>query len=743
MMLLRLSSEEIDLLKGIQGELLRQRIFGLMASFFTKLAEEHPTMLVIEDSHWADATSLELVEHLVPLTGRMPLAIVCVSRTEATEASEAWVRLTTKLRERSSDGFTNITLKPLSELGSLEMTARLLSLESLPVALKEMISGRAEGNPFFVEELIRTLIEQGALARSEDGGWEATRLIESVTVPDTLQGLLMSRLDRLPPETKWLAQQASVIGRIFFYRVLLHMAERKTGVDNDLSCMETNELIRERTRHPELEYMFRHALTQETAYQSLLASRRKELHCKTALAMEELFSDRIAEFSTVIGEHFLRGEAWERASEYLIRAGDAAARLAALAEARLHYARALDALAHLPSTENNLRSRVDTLIKHVSVSLTADSPEQNMARMREAERLAQELPAPDGTLGRDQLRLARVQYWMGHFHYLGNAMPEAIGYFRQVLSVAQKLRGPELLVVTYRSMGALLYFQGHFGKAEALFRQAITLLEQSSDWAEWIRAVSMHGMTLGATGSYEEGLAESQRALARARELNSLYGIGFSTLSLSWIYSDAGNLACTKETTRQAIEAAEQSGDRILVYLCYWTRSYAELCAGQFEAAAESIAKAQAVAQELGGQLFAADIVASHIAEIALGKGQVEQALSLAEQAVAMAQKMGGICGEGMARQVWGRSLAAMNPPRWDEAEAQMAESLRLFELGEGRLYAARIRMYWGIICRDRGNTDTAREHFEKAAAQWTASNIPWELERVNKLIAELPKAGG
>ena len=171
------------------------------------------------------------------------------------------------------------------------MTARLLSLESLPLALKELISGRAEGNPFFVEELIRTLIERGALAQSEDGRWEATRLIESVAVPDTLQGLLMSRLDRLPPETKWLAQQASVIGRIFLYRVLFHMAERKTGVDNDLSCMETNELIRERARHPELEYMFRHALTQETAYQSLLSARRKELHCKTALAMEELFSE--------------------------------------------------------------------------------------------------------------------------------------------------------------------------------------------------------------------------------------------------------------------------------------------------------------------------------------------------------------------------------------------------------------------------------------------------------------------
>jgi tetratricopeptide (TPR) repeat protein len=741
LMLLRLSSEEIDLLKGIQGELLRQRIFGLMASFFTKLAEEHPTILVIEDSHWADTTSLELIEHLVPLTERMPLAIICVSRTETAESSEAWVRLTTKLRERHSDGFTNIVLRPLSETGSLEMVTRLLSLESLPFALKELISGRAEGNPFFVEELIRTLIERGALAQSEDGGWEATGLIESVAVPDTLQGLLMSRLDRLPPQTKWLAQQASVIGRIFLYRVLLHMAERKTGVNNDLSCLETNELIRERARHPELEYMFRHALTQETAYQSLLAARRKELHCKTARAIEELFSDRIAEFFTVIGEHFLRGEAWERASEYLIRAGDTAVRLFATPEARLHYARALDALAHLPATENNHRSRVDTVIKQVSVSWASDSPEQNMARMSEAERLVQELPGPDGASGNDQLRLARVRFCMGRIHFLSNSMPEAIGYFRKVLAVAQELGDPALLALPSLGIGQVLFFQGHFVKAEPLLRQAIMPLEQLGDWAMWIRAVSVHGETLVATGRYAEGLAECQRAIARARELNFLFGIGFSTLCLSWIYAWAGNLACATETTQQGIEAAEQSGDRIIVYLCYWSRSTAEVCAGQFEAAAQSVAKCQAIAQELGGQLFGGDVFAGYVAEIALGKGQAEKALSLVEQAVAMARKTGDIWAEASARQVWGRSLAALSPPRWDEAEAQMAESLRLCELGEARLHAARTRMHWGIICRDRGNTDAAREHFEKAAAQWTASNIPWELERLNKLIGELPKA--
>ncbi len=640
----------------------------------------------------------------------------------------------------SRSSYSGIGVGQLSMSRTADLVAAILEGGYVAPELREIILGKSAGNPFFIEELTFAMIEKGSIRRKGES-FVLAGDISGMEVPDTIQGIIAARMDRLEGSLKRIVQMAAVIGREFAFHILETISEMKEGLKSGLIQLQRLEFIYRKSLSPELEYIFRHALTQETAYRSLLAARRKELHCKTALAIAELFSERIAEFCTVIGEHFLRGEAWERASEYLIRAGDTATRLFASPEARLHYARALDALAHLPSSENNRRSKVDTLMKQVSVSMTVDSPEQNIARMSEAERLVQELPGPNGAPGSDQFRMARVRYWIGHFHFMSSAMPEAMRYLSQVLAVGQKLGDAELLAATYRCMGTLLVFQGHFGKAERLLRQAITLLEQLGDWTLWIRSLSMHGVTLGATGSYEEGLAECQCALARARELNSLSEIGYSTLSLSLIYAIAGNLACTIETSRQAIEALGQSGNRFFVYRCYAVRAYAEVFAGQFEAAAESMAKCQAVAQELGGQLVGADLHASTSAEIALGKGRVEQAISLTEQSIAMARKMGGISGEARAREVWGRSLAAMSTPRWDEAEAQMAESLLLFELGEARLYAARMQMHWGMICRDRGNTDAARQHFEKAAAQWSASNIPWELERVNKLIAELPKA--
>src|SRR5205823_2358535 len=150
----------------------------------------------------------------------------------------------------------------------------------------------------------------------------------------------------------------------------------------------------ERTRHPEIEYIFKHALTQEVAYNSLLAPRRKELHRRVGDAMESLFAERLSEFHSLLAPHFLRGEVWDKAAFYYTQAGDAAARLSAQAEARRHYTHILEALAHFEDTEDTRRQRVDTLIKLVSCAMISDSPDQNLARLAEAEELARSLPGP-------------------------------------------------------------------------------------------------------------------------------------------------------------------------------------------------------------------------------------------------------------------------------------------------------------------------------------------------------------
>lgn len=706
----------------------REKTFEALRDLLIQSSRLRPMVVAIEDLHWIDRTTEEFLDYMIRFIPESGILLVMLFRNEY---NHPW---------GNNSCYSEIALRQLSMSKSGELLAAILEGGYVSPKLRELILGKTEGNPFFMEELTYAMLEKGSIKRAGDS-FIITGDVSGMEAPDTIQGVLAARMDRLEEGLKRIVQVAAVIGREFALAILEAVSGMNEGLKSGLVNLQKLEFIYTKSLLPEPEYIFRHALTREVAYNSLLLQRRKEIHERIGEALEELYPQRIEEFCEMLAWHYSHSNNQAKAYEYLLRAGDTATRLFALPEARMHLAHALDALAHLPPTGNNRRSRVDTLIKQVSVSVFADSPELNMARMSEAERLMQALAWQKGNPGGDELRLARVRYWTGRILFMSNAMPEAVGYLSNVLEAAQKLGDVELLAAPSNYIGQLLWFQGHFGKAEPLMSQAITSYEQLGDWIEWIRCVSMHGIALSSIGGYEEGLAECQRAIARARELNSLDGIGFSLLCLSRIYADAGNLTCTVETARQAMEASELSGNSVIVYFCHANRSYAELCNGQFDAAADSMAKCQAIAQELGAQLYASDTFTGYLAEIALGKGRLEQALSTAEQVAAKVQKTDDIWAEATARQVLGRSLAALSPPRWDEAEAQMAESLRLFELGEARLYAARTRMHWGIICRDRGKTDAAREHFEKAAAQWSASNISWELERVNKLIAELPRA--
>jgi tetratricopeptide (TPR) repeat protein len=180
---------------------------------------------------------------------------------------------------------------------------------------------------------------------------------------------------------------------------------------------------------------------------------------------------------------------------------------------------------------------------------------------------------------------------------------------------------------------------------------------------------------------------------------------------------------------------AGQSGERAFVYLGHVFQSWATSRAGQYKAAAACAAKAQAVMQELGRRPLVSDWLAAANAETAYGAGRLQEATALAERAVDIAQEMDGIFAEGLARRTWGQALAALAPPQWDEAEAQLTESLRLFESGQARLEAACTHLAWGVVCRDRGDLAAARAHWEHAAAQWKASGLTRELGRTRALL--------
>ena len=285
----------------------------------------------------------------------------------------------------------------------------LLGGDYLPESLATEILDKSEGNPFFLEEVLRSLIERGGLLL-EGERWTATSLTGTLQVPDTLQGVLLSRLDRLSEELKQVTQKAAVIGRIFHYRILERIANASDSLRDQLASLETLDLVHERCRLPELEFIFKHALTQEVAYQTLLTPARKELHRQVGDALESLFRDRLDEFAGVLAYHFFSAESWQKALDYSIRSGDAAFRVCAYAEARDHYGRALECLKYLEDDPKHLRQKVEITIELVGASLHAGVPEKNLAMLVEAEQIAQSLndPVLDGT--RPVMDRARALY---------------------------------------------------------------------------------------------------------------------------------------------------------------------------------------------------------------------------------------------------------------------------------------------------------------------------------------------
>jgi class 3 adenylate cyclase/tetratricopeptide (TPR) repeat protein/type II secretory pathway predicted ATPase ExeA len=346
LMSLPLEAAEEAIVRDLEGEQLKAGTFRAVETLLEGMAQQHPLVIVCEDLHWADPTSVELLERLLALTDRAPLLFICVFRPQTEHG--CW-----RLRETAARTYghrhTDLWLDPLSAVESETLVGNLLYAEGLPPKLKERILSHAEGNPFYVEEIIRSLMDSGAIVQDEaTGRWQATQEVADIAIPDTLQGVLMARIDRLQEETKRVLQLAAVIGRIFLYRVLAAIAREERELDAHLLNLQREEMIRERARLPELEYIFKHHLTQEAAYNGLLRKERRGFHRRVAEALERLYPDRMEEQAGLLAHHWERAEEPEKAQHYLYQAGEQSRRQYANQEAISYFQRALALLKEAP-----------------------------------------------------------------------------------------------------------------------------------------------------------------------------------------------------------------------------------------------------------------------------------------------------------------------------------------------------------------------------------------------------------
>ena len=327
------------------------------------LAGREPLVLAVEDLHWADAASVELLGVVLEMTDLLPLMILVTCRPET--EGEAWA-----FRFHAERNFghrlTDVRLAALGPEASARLADNLLRVSDLPEALRRRVLERAEGNPFFLEEILRGLIEEGVLRRDGER-WVASGEAERWTLPSTLRGVLAARIDRLPAGAKRTLQQASVVGRFFSHGALRALAEPEEELDRSLAHLLRAELIREWARLPERQYIFKHVLTREAAYSSILGEARRALHAQVARHLEEAAGERVSEQAALLAEHWREAEDWERALHYTLKAAERARALYARPEAVGHHWQALDLLARLPETPARQRIQVEVVTQLVAL----------------------------------------------------------------------------------------------------------------------------------------------------------------------------------------------------------------------------------------------------------------------------------------------------------------------------------------------------------------------------------------
>ncbi|MBT3227045.1 MAG: AAA family ATPase [Deltaproteobacteria bacterium] len=326
---MKLAGKHAERVKEIEGDALNKLILRNLRELLIKSTEISPLILIIDDLHWADTSTLDLMISLFKLARDFRIVFINVFRPHYLDTGE---KLLLEVREEFAECYTEIFLHRLEMDQSDRLIANLINIKGLPTEMRELIKKRSEGNPFFIEEIVRSLIDEGAVEIKE-GQFSITGKIKSFSIPHTIQELIMSRIDRLDEKTRSLIKIASVIGRNFFHKILTEVAGSVEDIEGKITYLKEIQLIRQSQKMEEVEYLFKHALAQEAAYESILLQKRKALHLQVAETIERIFSERLHEFYGMLAFHYSQGEDLNKVEEFMLKAGEEAMKISASSEA--------------------------------------------------------------------------------------------------------------------------------------------------------------------------------------------------------------------------------------------------------------------------------------------------------------------------------------------------------------------------------------------------------------------------
>lgn len=606
--------------KFLPAETVQTRILQAFQDYVRAWAGHQALVLVWEDLHWCDPSSLRVFETLLPLTAEVPLLLLAAARPDEKSVTE----LLARTGEAYSANYRRIELSPLSRRESGSLIEQLLKIENLPEPMRDLILDRAEGNPFFLEELLRSLLD-ASLIVLEKGRIVPMREIQSVDIPETLQGVLMARIDRLEAENKAALQKASVIGRVFQQAVLALLyaekSRREERLEGSLRELERREFIQSREQGTseaaalqEDEYIFKHAITHDVAYNSMLVSRRKELHKLAAEAIEALFPDRLEELSATLGFHFERANAAEQAAHYLGRAAERAQANFANREAVAFYRSALAQIEPILKTRPDVGRQGIAGRLYEGLGDVLNLMGQHAAARADYDRARAVVPLDE------RVWHSRLYRKWGSSHAVQRHYEEtarSLGLAGERLGLATDASSTawweEKVQIELERM-FLYYWQGMASEMMELAAQVRPLMEERATPAQRGKFFQMLALSHLSRDRYlasEECLALAQLAASATEESADLPQIAYGRFVLGFAHLWRGNLNDAVETFEAALQLAERVGDLVIQARCLTYLIVAYRRAHQIEGIKRYAPRTLQLANQIGMVEYVAMVKAS------------------------------------------------------------------------------------------------------------------------------------
>ena len=695
-------------LATLSPEAIKRRTFAALRQVLLARSQQQPLILTLEDAHWIDKTSEDFCATLVESLAGAPVLLLVTYRPGY---RPPWL---------DKSYVTQLALQPLSAHESQELVASLMPPQALSAAVLSALLAKAEGNPFFLEELAQAMLTHGNMLVYGDA-------TASLTLPDVIQGVLMARIDRLPETARRLLQMASILGRIISVKLLGTLWDGPGEVEDHLATLQRLEFLHEQVGTNELRYTFKHALTQEVAYASMLRTHRQTFHTTIGQTLEAMYADHLEDALDQLAYHFGRSMDAPKAIHYLCQYGAKTARGFAHVEAVTAYQQALDHVAHLPRQQQN-RCRLDLLLRQ-TFSLSILGRFQDILELLAPYQAQLEQLQEPALIAPYYFRLGMTAIYLGVFQ-------QGLQHAQRALEAAQQCHDTVMLGMSYHLLAFAHVGLGQYQQGVAYGRQAVTLLDNTGEW-HWLGLayfdVGMNATFLGEFETALEALAHT-RAIGEAREDPRLQHLAM--LYSSWIHIMRGDwqtgLAACQSVLACSPDPIAESSALQLTGIAYLEQGEATQAIALLE---------RVVCYTTHVQLrYSQGRSMAILAEALLVGKQLEAAYHLALQGLEISQETSYPYGIGIAQRVLGRIAQARGD--YPSAAQHLHEALHTFTTLHARYEIARTHLLLAELACQQDNREALTSHLSDAHSLFQLLRVPKYIARIEQLMSHKSVGG-